>query len=119
MINVKMTIKLWNGILLEYIFNFQKKMMFKRFLHTFSKSSSISTFSANKYMKSVTETALLYRPENIINLDLEQNIKDRVVQAFFDSSNFQIGVTEAQERLKDITSYSTPSHSYYQINLPF
>lgn len=52
-------------------------------------------------------------------MDLEQNIKDRVVQAFFDSSNFQIGVTEAQERLKDISSYSTPSHSYYQINLPF
>jgi hypothetical protein len=52
-----------------------------------------ATISAHKYMKSVTETALLYRPEKTINLDATQNLKDRVVQAFFDSSKARISVT--------------------------
>jgi hypothetical protein len=70
-------------------------MIFKRLFQPFTAVKNISTFTAHKYMKSVTETALLYRPEKTINLDLAQNIKDRVVQAFFDSSNFHIRVTEA------------------------
>ena len=53
-------------------------------------------FSPQKYMKSVTETALLYRPQLMVNLAPEDNIKDRVVQTFFDSSNFHINVTEAK-----------------------
>ena len=55
----------------------------------------------------------------MVNLKHEDNIKDRVVQTFFDSSNFHINVMEAQERLTDISLFSTPSHSFYQIVLPF
>ena len=76
----------------------------------------VTHFSAHKYMKSVTETALLYRPQQMLNLTTEENIKDRVVQTFFDSSNFHIKVSEAEHRLTDINSGSTPAHSFYQIN---
>lgn len=78
--------------------------MFKRLFQPFTGVKNLNRFTAHKYMKSVTETALLYRPEKVVNLDLAQNIKDRVVQAFFDSSNFHIRVTEAETRLADIST---------------
>jgi len=93
-------------------------MMFKLLRGGFNKYK-VTHFSAHKYMKSVTETALLYRPQQMLNLTTEENIKDRVVQTFFDSSNFHIKVSEAEHRLTDINSGSTPAHSFYQINLPF
>ena len=55
----------------------------------------------------------------MVNLEPEENIKDRVVQTFFDSSNIHISVSEAKERLTDVSTFSTPCHSFYQINLPF
>ena len=55
----------------------------------------------------------------MVNLEPEENIKDRVVQTFFDSSNIHISVSEAKERLTDVSNFSTPCHSFYQINLPF
>jgi len=93
--------------------------MFLNKLATLFCTAKKATFSAHKYMKSVTESALLYRPCQTINLNEKENLRDRVVQAFFDSSKAQIGVTQAAERLKDVSTFSTPSHSYYQINLPF
>lgn len=55
--------------------------------------NAIKPLSAHKYLKSISESALLYRPLKAINLSPELNIQDRVVQTFFDSSNFHITVT--------------------------
>lgn len=48
--------------------------------------------SARKYMRSMTETALLYKPKNRIELDEQSNANDRVVQTFFDNSSHRIKV---------------------------
>lgn len=66
--------------------------MFLKHLTNLFCSTKHTTISAHKYMKSVTETALLYRPEKTINLNTDQNLRDRVVQAFFDSSKARISV---------------------------
>jgi hypothetical protein len=66
--------------------------MFLKNLASYFCTTKHTTISAHKYMKSVTETALLYRPEKTINLNTDQNLKDRVVQAFFDSSKARISV---------------------------
>ena len=95
-------------------------MFLGRFVSRFAKVKAKGThLSAHKYIKSVTETALLYRPDKMVSLLHAENIKDRVVQTFFDSSTFYIGVSEVADRLTDVSSFSTPSHSFYQINLPF
>jgi hypothetical protein len=93
-------------------------MLYRNILQSFAKIKG-SSISASKYMKSVTETALLYRPERMSNLSPQQNIKDRVVQTFFDSSTYRICVSEAEQRLTDISAFSTPAHSFYLITLPF
>jgi hypothetical protein len=43
------------------------QMLLNILKHTFNKSK-VTHFSAHKYMKSVTETALLYRPQQMLNL---------------------------------------------------
>ena len=68
------------------------EMLLNILKHTFN-ISKVTHFSAHKYMKSVTETALLYRPQQLRNLSTDDNIRDRVVQTFFDSSNFHIKVS--------------------------
>ena len=55
----------------------------------------------------------------MIDLNLEENLKDRVVQTFFDSSNIHIKVSEAEARMTDVNTNSSPAHSFYQITLPF
>lgn len=68
-------------------------MLLNLFKKTFFSAAKVTHFSAHKYMKSVTEAALLYRPQQLLNLTADDNIKDRVVQTFFDSSNFRIKVS--------------------------
>lgn len=87
----------------------------KALLQTFTTSSNLT---AKKYLRSVSETALLYRPLKLRELTPQENLKDRVVQTFFDTSNIVIKISEAQDRLNDM-SFSTPAHSFYQFLLPF
>ena len=75
--------------------------------------------TAHKYLRSISETALLYRPRESRQLSKEECLEDRVVQTFFDVSNVHIIVSEAAQRLKEIKDHSTPGHSFYQITLPF
>ena len=70
-------------------------------------------------MRSITETALLYKPRQLTKLDEKSNITDRVVQTFFDSSTHRIQVYESKNRLSDVSQFSTPGHSFYQVILPF
>ena len=46
------------------------------------------TLSARRYMRSISESALLYRP-SMVELPHDKSIKDRVVQEFFDSSSLK------------------------------
>lgn len=51
------------------------------------------TLNAYKYLRSISETSLLYRPLQNRQLNTEESLKDRVVQTFFDASNIHITVT--------------------------
>ena len=46
-------------------------------------------------------------------------MNDRVVQTFFDNSSSKINVSEAWNRLKEVKDFSSPTHSFYQFQLPF
>ena len=81
--------------------------------------SNAINLSARKYMRSLSETALHYKPAQIKSFDEESRITDRVVQTFFDSTTYRIQVFEAQNRIEEIGKTSTPSHSFYQVTLPF
>lgn len=52
-----------------------------------------SLLSAKKYLRALSETALLYRPAKLRELTPEENLKDRVVQTFFDTSKISIKVS--------------------------
>lgn len=77
-------------------------MLLKQIIKSFAQNHSIRPLTAYKYLKSISETALLFRPQQKRDLTTNENLADRVVQAFFDSSNINIKVTESAERLADV-----------------
>jgi hypothetical protein len=72
--------------------------MYLKLLQNFSKTVS-ENLSARKYMRSLSETALFYRPSEVRMLPEEENMRDRVVQTFFTASTSKIQVFEASNRL--------------------
>jgi len=67
-------------------------MLFKKIIKTFAQNT-LRPLTAYKYLRSISETALLFRPQKKRDLTTTENLADRVVQAFFDSSNINIKVT--------------------------
>jgi hypothetical protein len=60
---------------------------------TISEPLKLKPLTAYKYIRSISETALLYKPLNLRHLDTAENLADRVVQTFFDSSKVHIRVS--------------------------
>jgi|LakMenE01Jun11ns_1017448.scaffolds.fasta_scaffold7437173_1 hypothetical protein len=69
------------------------KLFTKSLLRAFSEAPKLKPLTAYKYIRSISETALLYKPLNLRHLDTAENLADRVVQAFFDSSKVHIKVS--------------------------
>lgn len=67
----------------------------RKIIAPFTQNHSLRPLTAHKYLKSISETALLFRPQKKRDLTTTENLADRVVQAFFDSSNINIKVSES------------------------
>lgn len=68
------------------------KSLCRKILQSYTNPPKIKPLTAYKYIRSVSETALLYKPLHTRNLQTNEHLADRVVQAFFDSSKVHIRV---------------------------
>lgn len=93
--------------------------MYGLLFKSFFKATQATNLTARKYLRSLSENALHYRPAEVRYLTGDDTHDDRIVQAFFDLSTSQIEISESANRLQEITDWSTPAHSYYSLRLPF
>lgn len=64
------------------------------------KATQATNLTARKYLRSLSENALHYRPAEVRYLTGDDTHDDRIVQAFFDLSTSQIEISESANRLQ-------------------
>lgn len=78
----------------------------------FTRYFCTSKIQAEKYIRSVSQQALLFKPNKLRTLGVEEVAKNRVVKEFFDKHSSLVTIRESEERLNTIAGFSSPSHSY-------